>query len=170
MLLAADMNQPIAKHYSTDEWAWIAESRNRRRSPLNDGVADRLEAEGYRNCFDACCAAEVEDACCAAEAVEVGHGHGRAGPEGVRDADGHGHGHGRAEGFGGAAESEEGRGGGGGGPDRNWEGPHPPPTHWTSTNIDHAWSKGLEVVGVYVVPSPFSDHLPVVTDWVVPWR
>ena len=63
-----------------------------------------------------------------------------------------------------AAEEEEEKGGHR--LHRNWDGPLPPPTHWTSTNIDHCYGKGLEVRGVYVVPSLLSDHLLVVTDWV----
>jgi endonuclease/exonuclease/phosphatase family metal-dependent hydrolase len=53
--------------------------------------------------------------------------------------------------------------------DTNWGGGagHPPPfTHWTGTNIDHTYSTvGLKVRGVYVVHTPLSDHLPVITDW-----
>jgi endonuclease/exonuclease/phosphatase family metal-dependent hydrolase len=50
--------------------------------------------------------------------------------------------------------------------DRNWpHGAPPPPTHWTSTCVDQAWSRGLQLLGVYVVQSDTSDHLPVVTDW-----
>lgn len=42
----------------------------------------------------------------------------------------------------------------------------PPPTHWTSTVIDYAYSRGgIECVGVYVSPSNLSDHRPVITDW-----
>ena len=108
------------RHYSPEEWAWICAMRQKRGSPVSDGVADALEREGFTNCFDAAVA---------------------------------------------AAEEEEEKGGNGF--RRNWDGPLPPPTHWTSTNIDHCYGRGLEVRGVYVVPSVLSDHLPVVTDWVL---
>ena len=92
---------------------------------MTDGVAELLEAEGYKNCFDA-------------SLLVAGKGS-----------------------EGGSAESGE----GGGGVDHNWKGSHPPPTHWTGTCIDHAYGRGMGVIGVYVVPSDLSDHLPVVTDW-----
>ena len=43
-------------------------------------------------------------------------------------------------------------------------------THWTGTTVDFSYfaavepSRGLSVVGTYVVYSDLSDHLPVVTD------
>lgn len=52
--------------------------------------------------------------------------------------------------------------------DRNWPADClPPPTHWTGTNIDHTYGRGLKCVGVYVIPSLLSDHLPVLSDWVI---
>jgi endonuclease/exonuclease/phosphatase family metal-dependent hydrolase len=59
------------------------------------------------------------------------------------------------------------------GADRNWPaGAPPPPTHWTGTTIDRAYSSspaaggvGLACVGLYVHPSGLSDHHAVVSDW-----
>eukprot|EP00037_Helgoeca_nana_P017691 m.167468 g.167468 ORF g.167468 m.167468 type:complete len:400 (-) comp24102_c0_seq9:349-1548(-) len=52
---------------------------------------------------------------------------------------------------------------------KNWDprGP-PPPTHWSSTVIDFAYTRGgFCDAGVYVSDSNLSDHRPVVTDWMV---
>lgn len=52
---------------------------------------------------------------------------------------------------------------------RNWPtGDPPPPTHWSSTVIDFAYTRGaVRGVGVYVSASNLSDHRPVITDWVL---
>eukprot|EP01062_Namystynia_karyoxenos_P020367 TRINITY_DN17717_c0_g1_i1.p2 TRINITY_DN17717_c0_g1~~TRINITY_DN17717_c0_g1_i1.p2 ORF type:complete len:373 (+),score=70.92 TRINITY_DN17717_c0_g1_i1:93-1211(+) len=54
---------------------------------------------------------------------------------------------------------------------RNWAGDRAPPlTHWTGVSVDYPYYTAIEadrvrVRGVYIVPSPVSDHLPVVTDF-----
>merc|ERR1711957_621460 len=51
----------------------------------------------------------------------------------------------------------------------NWpEEDYPPPTHWTGTVIDYSFARGLVLHGSYVVMTTLSDHLPVLTDWIVP--
>ena len=51
----------------------------------------------------------------------------------------------------------------------NWQpGVPPPPTHWTGTAIDRAYSRGsVRCVAVWLHSSAASDHHPVVTDWLV---
>eukprot|EP00747_Dinoflagellata_sp_TGD_P170786 gnl/TRDRNA2_/TRDRNA2_203232_c0_seq1.p1 gnl/TRDRNA2_/TRDRNA2_203232_c0~~gnl/TRDRNA2_/TRDRNA2_203232_c0_seq1.p1 ORF type:complete len:338 (-),score=50.80 gnl/TRDRNA2_/TRDRNA2_203232_c0_seq1:190-1155(-) len=49
---------------------------------------------------------------------------------------------------------------------RNWPlSAYPPPTHWTGTIVDYAFSRCLEADGMYVIQTHFSDHFPLVTDW-----
>lgn len=51
---------------------------------------------------------------------------------------------------------------------RNWPKDNPPPpSHWTGTNIDHTYGRGIECIGVFVIPSLLSDHLPVLSDWII---
>jgi len=52
--------------------------------------------------------------------------------------------------------------------DCNWNREDPPPaTHWTSTVIDYAYSRGrtLNLKKLFVSPSNLSDHRLVVCDW-----
>jgi endonuclease/exonuclease/phosphatase (EEP) superfamily protein YafD len=41
----------------------------------------------------------------------------------------------------------------------------PPSTHWTGTIVDHTYFRNLELLGVYVSPSDWSDHRLTVCDW-----
>lgn len=52
---------------------------------------------------------------------------------------------------------------------RGWFPASPPPsTHWTGTVVDYAYAKGrLQLAGVYIAPSPLSDHRPLICDWEV---
>eukprot|EP00562_Extubocellulus_spinifer_P018601 CAMPEP_0178588424 /NCGR_PEP_ID=MMETSP0697-20121206/27025_1 /TAXON_ID=265572 /ORGANISM="Extubocellulus spinifer, Strain CCMP396" /LENGTH=429 /DNA_ID=CAMNT_0020224771 /DNA_START=98 /DNA_END=1387 /DNA_ORIENTATION=+ len=51
----------------------------------------------------------------------------------------------------------------------NWrEGDPPPSTHWSSTVIDYAYGRNIDVVGIYVLPRNLSDHRMVITDWRIP--
>lgn len=47
----------------------------------------------------------------------------------------------------------------------NWTTRHPTLTHWSCTVVDYAYSRGMTARGTYILSTPFSDHLPVVTDW-----
>jgi len=54
---------------------------------------------------------------------------------------------------------------------RNWPGGGAPPlTHWTGTTVDYPYvfagfsGARVDVVGVYVVHTSVSDHLPIITD------
>ncbi len=40
-------------------------------------------------------------------------------------------------------------------------------THKTGTAIDYSFARGLRLHGTYVVHSLLSDHLPVVSDWLL---
>ena len=49
----------------------------------------------------------------------------------------------------------------------NWiPGEKPPATHWSSTVIDYAYSRGgISLQGIHVSPSNLSDHRMIVCDW-----
>jgi len=50
----------------------------------------------------------------------------------------------------------------------NWRpGVSPPPTHWSSTVIDYAYSRKVKLVGIHILPYNLSDHRMVVSDWLV---
>jgi endonuclease/exonuclease/phosphatase family metal-dependent hydrolase len=50
--------------------------------------------------------------------------------------------------------------------ERNWPPTDPPPsTHWTGTIVDYAYFRNLQLLGVYVSPSDWSDHRMIVCDW-----
>ena len=48
VMIIGDFNQQRKQDYTRDEWQMICENKQRRKSPLDDGVAYLLSAFGYR--------------------------------------------------------------------------------------------------------------------------
>ena len=130
VMIMGTFNQQRRQDYTAEEWQLLAENKERRKSPLDDGVAYLLRAFGYDCIWD-----DTHNM------INDPYHHQFSVRSIQKNLKPH---------------------------RTNWNPEQPPPsTHWSGTVVDYNYVKDnhLELAGVYVSPSPLSDHRLVVCDW-----
>ena len=156
-MIVGTFNQQRRTDYTADEWQLLVENKQRRQSPLDDGVAYLLRAFGYNCIWDDI----TNTSACSNSSSTLLHHNASSGMMMKNDPSYMWSARSLTQTLRNPKTP----------PQTNWNPNHPPPaTHWTGTIVDYTYIKDhqLELSGVYVSPNPLSDHRLVVCDWDLP--